>query len=440
MKRFFAGVFWIGVYLVFSLSPLVLVLVGETPPGRSFLVELSVAFGLVGLAMLGLQFALTARFQRVTAPFGIDIILQFHRQISLFAVGLILLHPILIFIDDPSQLALLNPIDAPWRARLGLAGLLALLTLVVLSVWREKLRVDYEVWKMSHAALAVAAIAFSLGHIILVAYYVTLPWQQALWAFMSVGAVVLLIYIRLWKPVRMARRPYQVAEVKEERGDAYTLVLEPSDGKAVDFRPGQFAWIKLWTSPFGIEEHPFSFSSSARDPERPSITVKALGDFTSEMEHVEPGTRVYLDGPYGAFSNERHEAPGFVFITGGVGVTPVMSMLRTLADWDDPRPLLLIYGNPTWEEVIFREEIEDLQERLNLTVVHILEEAPEGWEGEEGFVTPEILEKHLPSGEQRYRREYFVCGPAPMMDAVEDALSEVGIPHRLVHTERFELV
>jgi predicted ferric reductase len=439
VNRWAVGALWIGVYLAFSLSPLLFVMLGERPPGRDFWTELSVGLGFVGLAMLGLQFAITARFRRVAAPYGIDIILQFHRQISLFAFAIIFAHPIILFVVDPENLALLNLIDAPWRARFGVGSLLALAAIIVTSIWREALRLRYEVWRALHAVLALVAVAFALFHILGVGYYISLPWMQGLWIFMTAGTVVLLLWIRLVKPLRMLSRPYRIEGVEEERGESWTVTLRPEDGKPTPFQPGQFAWLTMRRNPFGFEEHPFSYSSSARTRDSVSFTIKELGDFTSKIGELEPGERAYIDGPYGAFTNERYEAPGFVFLAGGVGITPVMSMLRTLADWEDLRPLLLIFGNKTLEEATFLEELEALEERLNLTVVHVLEEPHEGWEGESGFVDADLVRRHVDE-EQIGRRRFFVCGPNPMMDAVEEALDEVGVPNDRVLTERFDLV
>jgi 3-phenylpropionate/trans-cinnamate dioxygenase ferredoxin reductase subunit len=169
------------------------------------------------------------------------------------------------------------------------------------------------------------------------------------------------------------------------------------------------------------------------------MTIKELGDFTAKIGNVTPGQVVYLDGPYGAFTIDRYQqAPGYVFIAGGIGITPVMSMLRTLADRGDPRPLLLIYANKTWEDVTFREEIEELKKRLNLRLIHVLGDPPEDWEGEKGMVTRELLSRHLPKLPEL--QEYFVCGPPPMMDAVETSLYRLKIPIGNVHSERFNLV
>jgi predicted ferric reductase len=168
------------------------------------------------------------------------------------------------------------------------------------------------------------------------------------------------------------------------------------------------AWFTFGRSPFSLTSHPFSFSSSAEGDEV-EIAVKALGDFTSRVHELEPGTIVYVDGPHGVFSIDQDEGPGFGFIAGGVGVTGLLSMLRTMADRGDVRPAVLVYANGDWEGVAFREELERLESRMNLTVVHVLQRPPANWPGESGYVTAELLSRLLPN---QYRRfQFFICGP-----------------------------
>lgn len=107
---------WLLIYLFFIVAPLFALLLGAMPPARDFWTEFSVALGYAGLAIMGLQFGLTARFRYVTEPLGEDVIYHFHRRISLIAVGLVIAHPIILFVVRPELLALLNFIEAPWRA------------------------------------------------------------------------------------------------------------------------------------------------------------------------------------------------------------------------------------------------------------------------------------------------------------------------------------
>jgi predicted ferric reductase len=279
----------------------------------------------------------------------------------------------------------------------------------------------------------------ALGHIEGVGYYIDAPAKRWLWSGYTLFWVLLIVYVRLLKPWQMHNRPYRVSEVRQEHGKSWTLALEPDGHEGMCFKPGQFAWLTLRESPWHVKEHPFSFSSSAARQDRLEFTIKELGDFTRTIKETQVGQIAYLDGPYGVFSVDRHrDAPGFVFIGGGVGVAPIMSTLRTLADRHEHRPLWFIYGNNRWEDVIFREELEALKERLELRLVHVLTEPPTDWKGESGFVTKELLQKVLPSDTQKY--EHFLCGPKPMSDAVQQGLHALGVPLRQVHSELFDLV
>src|SRR6516225_12116405 len=153
------GAVWILVYLLFILAPLFALLAGSHPPPRDFWTEFSVALGYSGLAMMGLQFGLTARFRYVTEPWGEDVIYHFHRQISLVAVGFVVAHALILSATRPELLSPSNAMQAPWSARLAVLSILAVIALVVMALWRVKLKIGYEAWHLSHIGLAVIAIA-----------------------------------------------------------------------------------------------------------------------------------------------------------------------------------------------------------------------------------------------------------------------------------------
>jgi ferredoxin-NADP reductase len=116
----------------------------------------------------------------------------------------------------------------------------------------------------------------------------------------------------------------------------------------------------------------------------------------------------------------------------------MMSMIHTLADAGDKRPVILLYGSKDWDSITFREELEELKARFDLTVIHVLADPPTDWTGERGFITAEVLTRYLP---QPYAaHEYFICGPAVMMDAVERALGELEVPMSRYHSERYSFV
>jgi predicted ferric reductase len=431
--------FWIGIYLLITLLPLLVLLFYAPTEGRGFWTEFSVALGFIGLAMMALQFALTARINRIEASYGVDIILQFHRYTSLVAFGFILIHPLILFVIEPETLQLLNIIEAPWRARYAVASTTALIILVVTSIWRKSLKIPYEPWRILHGILAVTIVALGLAHALEVSYYLSLFWKSVLWSAIALSALWLLIYVRLIKPWFMTRKPYLVEEVIPQRGNVWTLALRSRGHEGMKFQPGQFAWITLDISPFRMREHPFSMSSSGVRPERLEFGIKALGDFTNKIKDVKPGTKAYLDGPYGVFTSDRYwDSAGFVLIAGGIGITPMMSMLVTAADRQDDRPFLLIYASKTWSDVTFREELDNLKTKLDLTIIHVLKEPPENWEGETGYVDRELLEKYIPL--HRGSRNYFICATPVMMDAVEIALHDLEVPITNIHMEHYNLV
>jgi predicted ferric reductase len=231
---------------------------------------------------------------------------------------------------------------------------------------------------------------------------------------------------------------YRVTELRSELGEATTLVMRPDGHAGFRFRPGQFGWLTIWKGPFGITAHPFSFSSSAEAPDgRVEMTIRRLGDFTGGIDKVPVGRRVYLDGPYGAFTI-GNPADMHVLVAGGVGITPMMRMLRTLADRGDTRPVILLYGNKDWDSVTFRDDLEALKSRLDLTVIHVLSKAPDGWKGEQGYIDAALFRRCIPAPHDRH--EYFICGPGVMMDAVENALQELKVPLSKYHSERYSFV
>lgn len=439
MNPVFLAVSWLSGYLALVFAPLLVLLIGPVPAGTGFWWDLSMALGFSGMAIMGMQFILTARFRRACAPFGIDIIYYFHRYLAVIGFTLIVAHFLIIWVENPSALGAINPLEAPRYMAVGQVALVLFAVIIVTSLWRKQLHIEYDHWRLWHAILATVAFLLAVVHIEGVGYYIDAPVKRVLWTVFTLFWVLLIIYIRFIKPFRMRQTPYRVKEVRSERGRVWTLVLEPEDHTGLRFSPGQFAWLTLGESPFHVKEHPFSIASSAEQSGCLEFSIKEFGDFTRTIKDRQPGEVAYIDGPYGVFTVERYpRSPGFVFIAGGVGIAPIMSMMRTLADRGDRRPLLLLYGNQRWERVAFREELDELQSRLNLEVVHVLSEPPEDWQGESGYVRRELLNKYLSAN--RYELEYFNCGPTQMRSSVEKALHNLRVPLKRVHSELFDLV
>lgn len=443
MRTQIQGSIWFSFYRFLVLLPLIVAVVFRPAGGgRGFVLEVAVACGYVGLAIVAIEFALVARLKVVAGAFGQDALQQFHKQMGYVSLLFLGAHPVLLLAKGyPAQM--LNPVEAatPWMWRSGVISLYLLLALTILSVWRKRLRLSYEWWQVSHQLLAPTVLLLALIHIFLVAGYTSTRAMQALWIVYGAAVLAITGYHRVLMPLRSWRRPWEVVRNFAEHGHSRTLVLRPLRHAGVSFEPGQFAWLNLGRTPFHREEHPVSFSSSAENQadDQVAFTIKALGDWSREVvPKIAPGTRLWLDGPYGVFTPDREQGPGFVLLGGGVGITPLYSMCLTLADREDMRPVILFYGCWKFEELTFHEELDRLCGRMSLKVVYVLQETFEGWQGETGLIDAALLRRHLP---KQYRRfQYFVCGPLPMMDAMEKILPELEIPAEQIHTERFDIV
>ena len=407
------------------------------PDGREFLREVSVALGFLTMALLGLQTIPTSRLKFFTQAFPMDTLYTYHHGLSILTFILSLVHPVLLFINNPATLRLLNLIEAPWRARAAVLSVLTMVILVVSSVWRKEIRLRYDIWRWIHDAFAFLAIGLGLYHMFKVNYYMSLTYQKVLWIGLTTIWVAIIFYLRIIRPFLLLKKPYKVVEVVAERGQCWSLYLAPDGHDGMSFEAGQFAWITN-ESPFIFRENPFSFSSSAdREDGVIGFTIKELGDFTSTVKDLKPGDTMYVDGPYGTFSTDEHPCERIVFIAGGIGSAPVMGMLRTLRERDCESPLIFFYGNPTWDSVIYREELAEIEKDLDLDLIHVIEKPDDAWEGETGFITRDILQQHLPEDYQDWI--FFLCGPLPMIEAVEGALHDLHVPVRHIFSEQYEM-
>lgn len=431
---------WLALYIVLSLLPLAFSLAGETPEPRAFWIEFGVGLGFVGLAMMGMQFLLTGRFRNIASGIGLDNMLQFHRQAGLVAVCFILAHPIVLLLAEPEFIEFLDPRVYPDRSLVLSTAILALVAIVVTTLWRKTFGIPYEWWRASHGGLALLIVLVGLVHVLIVGHYIDPLWKRLVWIGFTGGAMAMLIHGRVFRPMVLKRRPWKVVDIREERGDSWTVALEPDGHDGIEFTAGQFAWLTIGPSPFSLQQNPFTISSSgARDDNRVEFTIKQLGDFTKTVKDIPLGTCAFIEGPFGEFALHKDaQEHGAVFFAGGVGITPVMSMLRTLRDQGRTVPLQLFYANKSPKDAIFMEELEELEKELNLEIIWIYENPPEGWEGETGYITSDILDRHkaTDNGERRY----YVCGPGIMMDVVETKLINRGIDGRRVFSERFDIV
>lgn len=430
---------WIGLYLALILGPMALLLVGPTPRPGGFWWDFALALGYAALAMIGVQFWLTARFKRATAPFGIDIVYYFHRWFASIALVFLIAHAVVLFVGYRPAVGTLDPFEAKLPMTMGWVALVAFVALVASSLLRRQLGIEYDRWRRWHVALSVVGLGAVVVHVFGLGSYLEPGWKAATWGGLALAWASLVVWVRGLRPWRLTRDPYRVTEVRREPGRSWTIRLQAERPPELAYRPGQFAWLTLRASPWAMREHPFSFSSTPTRPGGIEFTVKELGDFTRTIGTIQPGEIAYVDAPYGHFEIDRHaDAEGLVFVAGGVGIAPILSMLRALADRGDRRPIVLFYGNRRLDRIVARDELDALAAGpLDLRVVHVLSEPPEDWRGERGFVTLDVMRRHLPGDARRH--DYFVCGPTPMIRLAERNLRALGVPHRRMHSEIFDL-
>ncbi len=427
----FLGVLALGV-------PFAALIAGEPVPSGGFSWDFSMGLGFGALAMVTLQFALTGRLRWITHPFGADIVYLSHRYLSWGALALMLAHFALLYVFHQPALGVLNPLEARWELTAGRVSLVCFIALLVTSEMRKWLRLRYEWWRVLHLCLAMLGFAAAIAHVLGVGNLTDTPEKRLLWLGATLAWSGILVFTHLVRPWILSRNPWEVVANSAERGDVHTLELAPLGRPLKRWKPGQFAWLRVERSPFSLVEHPFTISTAPEKGPNIAFSIKPLGDHSKALGQTTVGARAYVDGPYGAFSVDRMTgANGFVMIAGGVGVTPIMSNLHALDARQDPRPVILIYGNPTLDVAAFAEELDAMRNRLNLRVVHVLDDPPDGWDGESGKIDMGVLRRHLP--EETRDWPHLLCGPGPMLVSVRADLRELGVPEHHVDYEIFEL-
>ncbi|MCB2427703.1 ferredoxin reductase family protein [Methylophaga pinxianii] len=431
-------VLWLFLYLMIALLPMLIAMGIERPAPRNLLVETGSMLGLLGLGMLATQLIISGRHRWFAGGLGQDNLLQFHRRTGIAAWIFILSHPILLMLGDRQFVAWLDPTESWLRAGGVIALALAVTALIVSSLWRKELGLQYETWRTLHASLSLFVVAGGLGHALMGQHHTAGLLTQGLLILVVAIPLLLLLETRLWRPYQLQKRPWRVVESEETRADSTDLILVAEGHRGMNFKPGQFAWLTMGDSPFSTQQHPFSMASSASNPGHLEFVIKEAGDFTHYLSTVKPGDKAYLEGPYGVFTMDPKAKRRAVFIVGGIGITPILSMIRSRLDELNDTPMWLIYANKSEAEIIMRNTLEAFAEKLPLRVIHVLSDPSDEWMGESGYVDGDVLDDYLPEDAEDI--DYFVCGPPPMMDLVEPELQKRGVKKQRVYSERFNLV
>ncbi|GAA4811221.1 ferredoxin reductase family protein [Actinomycetospora chlora] len=414
---------WIALLAVLVVAPVVLMALRS---GRSSVAGmLSVGLGLLALGLLVVVVVVPSRVRSLTRAFGVEKVMGLHRWLGILAILLVVLHLGVAIANHP---VLLNPLTATTPAKAGWTSVGALLLVGLVAARGRRPGARYEIWARLHVLLAAAALVLAGLHVWWLQNLVTDPVMRVVLSALVLVLLGVLAHRWVWRPLFSRQGAYVVYGVRRESPTVSTLVLAPVHLRrgGLRFDPGQFVWLRLKRAVVGTEEHPFTIASSATVTGRLELTVRDQGDFSGLLSTLRTGSKVWLDGPHGSFTAEAADgAAGLVLLAGGVGITPMMSMLRTLADRGDRRTHRLVVAE-RGTEPLFADELTALARRLDLRVTRT--------EGRR--IDAELVAEVVPAAE-RHALDYFVCGSPSVLAGSLAALEQLGVPPARVHTEQF---
>ena len=391
--------------------------------------------GVTAAVLVFFQVLLVSRLKFLDRIFSLNRIVTFHRMNGIAIAFLALVHPILIIAADNFTIF---PFEKRyWPEFLGVGVLIFILVLTTTANWRLMFNIAYDKWLRFHRLGTLVAIALMIIHILFVSETFKSGLPQIL-VFVAAGINLMLIY-RLWyRRLFPGKRRFVVSNVEPAGKDAYSVDVKPHSGQILDHIPGQFAFITPVSGSMPKEEHPFTISSTPSRPDALQFVIRSLGDWTSKINRLKAGKTVFIDGPYGLFSHMVSSGnEPIIMIAGGIGITPMLSMLRYMADVDDPRRILLIWSNKTKEHIVFPVEFKSLEHRLqHLHIIHVITR-DSGGEYEIGRLDQTMLEKLLKGW--RRKSNVFICGPFEMMKEMNRAVKKIGFSSARVYKEEFKL-
>ncbi len=410
------------------------------------------ALGLAAGLYLVLQAVLAARFRVLDRIFAHNELILRHRQTAIAAVVLGTLHPLVLYFHRPLVADGLT-LGVDWPLLAGAALLVTLWMLTTISLYRLFLGMEYSLWWLGHRLGALSAIALFVLHRL----FVTRNYEDpaALWGTAALAAAFLgvLVWRELIHPALLRKHAYAVAGIIPIGKDMHEVRLAPPPGWSLAHAPGQFAFLRFFARAARAEEHPFTIASTPYEENMLRFTIRCSGDFTARLGRLRAGDRCAVDAPYGLFSHLAHDPEGdrpLAFIAGGVGVTPFLSMLRSLAaEPSREREILLLWANRTAADIPHKDELEDFLRKLpRLTIIHVLsrEEHPQPTAPGQirlGRIDAALLKEQVEPltrpGGKAGDPLVMLCGPPAMMEAMLEALQAAGVPRRHVVTEEFTL-
>lgn len=383
-------------------------------------------FGLVGMAMFAMTLILSARLKIFEKFFnGMNEVYSAHHNLGAMAFCLLLFHPILLLysylvISFSSAFEFLMPSANNIAQNYGTIGLFLMILPLLVTFY---IKLKYHVWKIAHKFLGVAFV-FGFMHTFLIGSDIAInPFLKYYLFILSVTAIIAHVYRTILGKYLVHKYEYKVKSIVRQHDNIWELKFKPT-GEKMNYKAGQFIFLKIQNPNLSKETHPFSISSATGDSLK--IAIKELGDYTKKIGSVKVGDKAEMEGPYGTFSFENF-GKNQVWVAGGVGITPFLSMLRTLNKINADFNIDLYYSVKDEKKLAFKEEIEKISGK-NIKF-HF-------WvSSKDGFIDADSINKKTLNLKDR---DILICGPSIMMSSLNKQLLQIGIKKSNIHIEDFK--
>lgn len=391
--------------------------------------------GLVGTYLVVVEVLLMARVPWLDRLIGMDRLAVWHRRNGEYSISLLLAHAFLTIwgyavtahaglLGETKSVVLSYP--DMLAATVGLAMLAGI---GVLSARAVRRRVSYHSWYFIHLYTYIA-LALSFAHQFATgADFATHPVNRAIWAAMYGAVAALLLGYRVGRPVlNLARHRFVVAGTVNEAPGVISVYVSGRRLHDLKAEPGQFFLWRFLTREGWWQAHPFSLSA-APNGRWLRLTAKALGDHTSRLGSIRPGTKVLVEGPYGAFTRDRRRRRRVLLVGAGVGVTPLRALFESLPVL--PGEADFIYRATSPSDLVLRSEIDEIAAHRQARAHYLV--GPRHMHPE--YLTPAHIKHLVPDVN---RRDVYVCGPPGFTETVCASLRALGLSRSQIHTESFE--
>jgi predicted ferric reductase len=424
-------------FVVANLVVVELMFATARPPAYNLLHSYGRFFGLHLAFVMAFQLLLISRLPFLEHRIGMDRLTTWHRWTGFSLFWLVLLHPTFVLLGYArlDKISFFEEIPNLAGQKPVLLGMIAAGLIVVIagtSLRAIRRRLSYEAWHAIHL-LVYAIVTLGIIHQLYEgSAFKTNALTQAYWWGLWAFAIISVLAGRYVVPfLRNSRHRLKVAAVIDESDDVVSVHMTGRELHRLEARAGQFF---LWRFP-GYngwwQVNPFSLSA-APDGKSLRLTAKGIGSTSSGLRQLPVGSKVYAEGPYGAFTAAQCTRQDTVLIAGGIGVTPIRALLE---DEDLTGDIVLLYRVHSPADAVLLGEMQNLAAVRGARLHLLTGRTGAGSPPNEPF-GPDNLKALVPDIADR---DVFVCGPAPMTAAVLKSLRSLGVPPRQRHAEIFRL-